>query len=338
MDNIQATPEAVNNDVEVNNEVEGNEQEQQQAIPAEDNEEATNKQQNEFDMIKKSLPKGSELVVKDGKAYVTQKINGQTKTKTLDAIIRDYSKAEATDDILHDAKVKQKEAENMKASIEAGMQRLLENPEEYLKLRRKAGYKEDDDYEFAYKVLEEGVKRKEMTPEQLKLQELEKYKAEQESKEQETKKTVEQQKFDAEVEHHRADISTKCIEALKQAGITEKTDKGTRQLFLSAMLHEMAKAERYGFKPEEFTASDAIERVKSSVKKFADYYYTVIPEQEILNSLPKRVIDIIRGKKVAFDEIPTSNSLKTKSPVNYGNSSKKTEKFNFSDWDKHFKS
>ena len=287
--------------------------------------------------FKSALPKGAEIITHEGKAYLKQKIDGEVTYKPLEDIIRDYSKSSAADKKLQDAKLKAKEVENYKKKIETEFLDLLKNPEMYYKYRRQAGFKEDEDYDTAAKLLEQGIKRKEMTPEQRELEELKEWRAKQEQELQKTKQTEEQKRLEEQTEIHRQAITSKIIDTLKKNNITEKTDGTVRSMLMTAMLQEMASAERYGFTPEEFTAQDALEKVNRDAKGFLDYYLGIVPDHQILSMIPKRVIDLIRrGGAEPKTVTPTANSLKPTKQTEYKPKPQKKETFKWSEWNNKF--
>lgn len=255
------------------------------------------------------LPEGTELIEHEGKPCVFAKVNGVPRVFSLEDVVRNSMINAAAEEKLEQAKLYEKQFSSKEAQYKQMLQAMVTNPKVYYQYRRQAGIPEDVDYNEAQALLEEAIKRAEMSPEQKELEQLKAWKAEQDRKfkEEEDKKaqTAQQQEIVQLQEKYANDI----ISELKAKGYGLSEDKTVEEDIFKNSLYYMLIARSKGL--DNFTPKQAVERVEADLQKYVFTMLDKMPDHLIRKSISDRVRFAIKNDQIGHNEvIPTSNSLR----------------------------
>jgi len=263
----------------------------------------------DFTKMVGGLPEGSEVVMEDGKPSLSMKINGVPTTRSLEDIVRTYSKDTAADMKLEGAKAQEKRLKDLEEQTKTFVNDILADPRKYNEYRRLAGIPETADAEYAQELLEKAVARSEMTEEQLELENLRNEKkkwAEDHKKEEELRVTNEK---NAEVTQLQEKYSSEVIAALKDKGYTEGSEQ-TRLDIMQNALYYMMVAKHNGI---DVTPDQAVDHAEKDLKEYVYTMFGKMSDNQIRKVLPENVAKAVRigsDETAGLEVIPTSNSLK----------------------------
>jgi hypothetical protein len=218
------------------------------------------------------------------------KVNGVDKELPLAKVIQDFQKAEAANERFNKAAELEKQIaareELFKKDPRKALQEMGHNPTE-----------------VAQQWLEDYLKEQEMSPEQKELNELRKWREDQERTQKEQAESKQQQEFQAQVEARREELETNVIEAIEKVGLWK--DVSTVQQIAAYM----GEAFESGM---DITPEMAARLVKRDQQNYSKSMYGNLNGEQLFQILGEDGIKKIKEYDLSRVKVPNQQSAEKK--------------------------
>lgn len=237
------------------------------------------------------------VVDKNGNVKLVLKINGKERlVNPKTDMIKGFNLSQAGYEKLNEGKQLVKQVRDF-------FNQAKENPQKMWEMADNLGI---DKYELARQLLQEKIDDHELTDEQRELKELRRRQDEWKKKEEEEQKKREEQQQAEARQKEMVRYDQELTQAMVKHGF-KKSSESTKSHVLLSAIGELIVAQKSGY---NLSCEDAVHRAKEKWQSYVQDFYNDIEDDQILNIVPKNVIDRLRKadlKKLNLG-IPTSNS------------------------------
>jgi hypothetical protein len=280
------------------------------------------------------IPKGTEIIMHNGKPHLYGKVNGKEVVKSLEDIIRDFSMTTGAEEKLAKVKEQEKRVTEQERINQGIVKALVDNPKHFWDVLRHAGYDDDKIAEIAAARLQEAIQDAETPKEVRELKKAQQKTEELEEKvrryEEEKQKIVQQQKVEEQYNAIKGDVY-KALEDNKV--FEESVPENVRTNVTYAALHWLQVAEHQGIK--DFTPDKAVKKAVKDLEGWGKSYFNSLSDDMLIRSLPPKVAEIYAKaikKPYGATDTPTANSLKAKEQPKYKTAKQAPKKKSLNDF------
>lgn len=237
------------------------------------------------------------------------KVDGESIKVTLDEMMKGFQLGSAAHKKFQEAARAQKEARQLEEMLKT-------NP---IEAAFKAGVSPQAMRELMEKYLYDQIKYEELSPEQRELEDLRRFKAEQEQQRQAQKEQEQKAQQQKEIEYYQTQYVASYEAALQKAGIPKSETAVSRiaQIQLDALENGW-----------EMPVEMAVDQFASEQRSLVDKYIESLTEDQVEQVLGKDRLKAIRKKELAKLKNPVSSNTRVES----NQQQQKTEKISASDF------